>query len=575
MGQQLVREAYGRAGLGGWKKRRLSCNGADRGFNRHPTVKAGPRPTGLSLRENLENRNYEEKQMTAVQLVLTGASSTSNENWLTIHWERVTKEVKRLQMRIAKAVREKRHGKVKALQWILTHSFFAKLLAVKRVTQSSGAHTPGVDGVVWKSPKQKMKAVKSLQRRGYHPLPLRRIYIPKKSGGERPLSIPTLIDRSMQALHLLALEPVAEMKADKNAYGFRPKRSTADAIEQCFNALAQKRSASWILEGDIRACFDSLSGDWLEGNIPMDKTLLTKWLRAGYIEKATLHPTFHGVPQGGVISPCILVLALSGLEGTVKSVTSPRDKVNVISYADDFVITGASREILENKVMPAVEAFLKERGLELSPSKTKITHIDEGFDFLGFNVRKYKGKLLIKPSKKNVKSFLKESRKLIKSNATAKTEDLISQLNPKIRGWANYFCHVVAKETFNDVDCFICQAMLRWMKRRHPNKSFQWMRKKYFRSEGLRNWIFSVPVVNEKGESVPLDLLSMVHVPIRRHVKIRAEATPYDPQFADYFLKRAPRRKNTKNRITREASSYNITSAKNTKRATGSSKGGL
>ena len=240
--------------------------------------------------------------MTAVHLVLTGASSASNQNWLTINWGQVTKEVKRLQMRIAKAVREKRHSKVKALQWILTHSFSAKLLAVKRVTQSSGAHTPGVDGVIWKTPEQKMKAVKSLQKRGYRPLPLRRIYIPKKSGrnDRRPLSIPALFDRSMQALHLLALEPVAEMKADKNAYGFRPKRSTADAIEQCFKALAKKVSPSWILEGDIRACFDSLSGTWLEDNIPMDKTLLTKWLRAGYIEGKTLHPTFHGVPQGSL-----------------------------------------------------------------------------------------------------------------------------------------------------------------------------------------------------------------------------------------------------------------------------------
>lgn len=497
--------------------------------------------------------------MTAVQLILTGASSASNENWLTINWERATNEVKRLQMRIAKAVREKRYGKVKALQWILTHSFFAKLLAVKRVTQSSGAHTPGVDGVIWRTPKQKMKAVKSLQRRGYRPLPLRRIYIPKKSGGDRPLSIPSLIDRSMQALHLLALEPVAEMKADRNAYGFRPKRSTADAIEQCFIALARRVSPTWILEGDIRTCFDSLSGNWLEDNIPMDKMLLSKWLRAGYIEKTTLHPTFHGVPQGGVISPCILVLALSGLEEAVKSATSRRDMVNVISYADDFVITGASREILEYKVMPTVVAFLKERGLELSLSKTKITHIDEGFDFLGFNVRKYKGKLLIKPSKKNIKSFLRETRRLIKSNATVATEVLISQLNPKIRGWANYFCRVVAKETFSYVDHVINQAILRWVKRRHPNKSYQWMRKKYFRSQGLRNWIFSTPMVTEKGKMVFLDLLAMVHTPIRRHVKIRAEATPYDPQFKDYFLKREMcRKKHTKNEETKEASSLTL-----------------
>lgn len=429
--------------------------------------------------------------MTAGYIKLTGASATSNQTWLTINWGQVGKEVKRLQMRIAKAAREKRYGKVRALQWILTHSFSAKLLAVKRVTQSSGAKTPGVDGVTWKTSKQKIKAVKSLQRRGYKTQPLRRIYIPKSRGGQRPLSIPPMRCRAMQALHLLALEPVAEMRADKNAYGFRPKRSTADAIEQCFNMLAKKVSPSWVLEGDIRACFDSLSGSWIQENIPMDKLLLTKWLRAGYIEEKTLHSTFDGVPQGSVISPCILVLALSGLEEAVKSAISRRnDKVHVISYADDFVITGASKEVLENKVMPVVVSFLKERGLELSQAKTKITHIDEGFDFLGFNVRKYKGKLLIKPSKKNVKSFLDTIRKLIKSNATTTTEALIYQLNPRIRGWANYFCHVVAKETFSYVDHFIFQTILQWVKRRHPNKSVEWKLKKYYRSQGLRNWIF-------------------------------------------------------------------------------------
>ncbi len=511
-----------------------------------PSAKAGPRPTGLSLRENMENRNYEEKQMTAVSIILTGASSAPNLTWHTINWKQVGKEVRRLQMRIAKAVREKRYGKVKALQWILTHSFNAKLLAVKRVTQSSGAKTPGVDGVLWRTPKQKIEAVKSLQTRGYQPQPLRRIYIPKSRGGKRPLSIPPMRCRAMQALHLLALEPVAEMRADRNAYGFRPRRSTADAIGQCFIALGQKSSASWILEGDIRACFDSLSGTWLEENIPMDKTLLAKWLRAGYMEEKTLHSTFDGVPQGSVISPCILVLALSGLEEAIKSVVSRRnDKVHMISYADDFVITGASKEVLENKVMPVVVSFLKERGLELSQAKTKITHIDEGFDFLGFNVRKYKGKLLIKPSKKNVKSFLDTIRKLIKSNAAIGTETLISQLNPKIRGWANYFYHVVAKETFAHVDTAIFEAILRWVKRRHPNKSFKWMRKKYFRTQGLRNWIFSTRIVKEKGKSAFLDLFSIARVPIRRHVKIRAEATPYDPQFTEYFLKRKAIKRNT------------------------------
>ncbi|OFW85078.1 MAG: group II intron reverse transcriptase/maturase [Alphaproteobacteria bacterium RIFCSPHIGHO2_12_42_13] len=507
--------------------------------------------------------------MSAMNLSLTGASSATNLTWATINWEQVSRQVTRLQFRIAKAVREKRYGKVKALQWLLTNSFMAKLLAVRRVTQSSGSKTPGVDGVLWRTPQQKMKAAKSLRRRGYKPQPLRRIYISKKSGGLRPLSIPAMLCRAMQTLHLLALEPVAEMKADRNAYGFRPKRSTADAIEQCFKSLAKKSSAPWVMEGDIRACFDSLSGTWLQDNIPMDKTLLTKWLRAGYIEERTLHPTFNGVPQGGSISPCILVLAFSGLEETVKNVASIKDKVNVVSYADDFVITGASKEVLEHKVRPIVETFLKERGLELSPQKTKITHVDDGFDFLGFNVRKYKGKLLIKPSKKNVKSFLDEIRKTIKFNANTATENLIQQLNPKIRGWANYFRHVVAKETFSHVDACIFKAILRWIKKRHPKKNAKWTNRKYFRPEGFRNWIFFVRVIDVKNKDTYLDLHSAAYTPIRRHVKIKSAATPYDPQFKEYFLERQRYRKNIRESGSKEGTA-NSNVSRNTARATGS-----
>ncbi len=512
--------------------------------------------------------------MTAVEIPLTGASSAPELTWAAINWQQVRFEVKRLQLRIAKAVRGKRHGKVRALQWLLTHSFSAKLLAVKRVAENSGAKTPGVDGVLWKTPEKKIQAVKSLQRRGYQPLPLRRIYIPKTQG-RRPLSIPSLIDRSMQALHLLSLEPAAEMMADKNAYGFRPKRSTADAIEQCFNSLARKVSPPWILEGDIRACFDNLSAKWLVDHIPMDKALLNKWLTAGYVEEKTLHPTLEGVSQGSPTSPAILVIALSGLEKAIKSAASRRDKVNVISYADDFVITGASKEILEDKVMPIVATFLKERGLELSPQKTKITHVDDGFDFLGFNVRKYKGKLLIKPSKKNVKSFLDEIRGLIKSNPTAKTENLILQLNPKIRGWANYFCHVVAKETFNYVDYCIFKTIIRWVKRRHPGKAAVWRCKKYFRSQGLQHWIFSAAVRDEEGNTSFVDLLKASNIPIRRHVKIRAEATPYDPQFKEYFLKRKWLRVRKETKINQKGEPLNFNSSREVKRTTGSLKTGL
>lgn len=476
--------------------------------------------------------------MTGMSLSFTGASSLSNGSWDTIEWPPFTKEVRRLQMRIAKAVREKRYGKVKALQWLLTHSYSAKLLAVKRVTSNSGSRTPGVDGVLWRTPLQKMKAVESLKRRGYKPQPLKRIYISKKSGGKRPLSIPTLQCRAMQALHLLALEPVAEMRADKNAYGFRSKRSVADAIGQCFNALAQKTASQWVLEGDIRSCFDSLCGSWLQENIPMDTVLLTKWITAGYIKDKTLYSTFDGVPQGGIISPTILVLALSGLEARLKKATSLKDKVNMISYADDFVVTGVSKELLEQKVKPLVQDFLRERGLELSNKKAQITHIDTGFDFLGFNVRKYKGTLLIKPSKENIKGFLSRIRKLIKSQATIKTENLLYQLNPKLRGWANYYRHVCSKKSFVYVDTFVFKTLMQWAKRRHPKKGTKWICDKYFRSQGLRNWIFSTRIKDKEGNIIFLDLYKTVHMPIRRHVKIKGEATPYDPQYKEYFLKR-------------------------------------
>ena len=348
----------------------------------------------------------------------------------------------------------------------------------------------------------------------------------------------------MQTLHLLALEPVAETKADRNSYGFRPKRSTADSIQQCFTLLARKVSPPWILEGDIRACFDTLSGAWLQQHILMDTPLLSKWLTAGYIEKDSLHPTVDGVPQGGTISPALLVLALSGLEEAIRNASSPKDRVHAVIYADDFIVTGSSKEVLETKVMPVIVFFLKERGLELSSAKTKITHIKEGFDFLGFNVRKYKGKLLIKPSKESINSFLVNIRKTIRSNGTAKTENLIHQLNPKVRGWANYYCHVVAKEAFTYIDRCIFMALKKWMTRRHPNKGAQWQYKKYFRSQGLQRWIFHATVKDEKRNNFFLDLFKAVHVPIRRHVKVRADATPYDPEYKDYFLNRKRLRKN-------------------------------
>lgn len=479
-----------------------------------------------------------------MQMTSKIGASQAISRWSSIDWEKIEKEVYRLQVRIAKARQEKRLGRVKSLQWLLTHSASAKLLAVKRVLSSKGARTAGIDGKLYKDSNDKLQLAINLKQRGYKAQPLKRVYIPKSNGKKRALGIPTLHDRAMQALYLLALEPTAEMDADHNSYGFRPKRSTADAIEQAFKVLCHKDSAVWILDADIKACFDSISHEWLLNNIPIDKRILSQWLKAGYIEKQLLLPTTEGTPQGGIISPALANLALDGLEQDLREVKGGKsNKIHLIRYADDIVVTGASKEVLEVEVKPIIARFLKERGLSLSEEKTSIAHIEHGFDFLGFNLRKYKGKLLIKPSKKAIHRFLKKIRLLFKSRKTAEAYQLIGELNPKIRGWANYYRHVVAKKAFNYVDNGIYHCISRWTKRRHNNKNMAWIRKKYFHRKGLSNWVFFGTFINKEGLKVEHNLVKASNIVIKRHVKIRKEARLYDPNFFDYFSRREKKKR--------------------------------
>jgi RNA-directed DNA polymerase len=289
--------------------------------------------------------------------------------------------------------------------------------------------------------------------------------------------------------------------------------------------------------------FDRISHDWLLTHTPIDKQVLRKWLKAGYMEKTVLHPTDDGTPQGGIISPVLANLALDGLEQAVKGLFTRQEhrkaKVYIARYADDFIISGSSRELLEEVVKPRVIELLRERGLELSEEKTSITHIEDGFDFLGQHVRRYPdGKVLTTPSKKNVKTFLDKARRTVELHKTAPAGQLIGVLNPIIRGWANYHRFGASKATYTSVDSALFKKLWQWARRRHPHKNATWVKEKYFGQDGGRNWVFFGETSQANGKKKCVRLRVAARTPIIRHVQIRAEANPYDPAWEPYFERR-------------------------------------
>ena len=378
--------------------------------------------------------------------------------------------------------------------------------------------------------------------KGYKAKSLKRKSIPKKNGKFRHLGIPTIRDRAIQALYKLALEPIAETLADPNSYGFRPKRSCADAIQQCHNVLSQRKSAEWILEADIKGCFDNISHQWILEHIPLSKKVLTQWLKAGYMDKEHWFPTESGTPQGGIISPIIANMVLDGLEKTINTharhkPNSNPHKINFVRYADDFVVTGSDSEYLEQEIKPVICKFLADRGLELSKEKTKITHINQGFDFLGFNIRKYNGKCLTKPNKESVKSIYSSIREGVTKHKTVKQEELIRMIALKIIGWANFFSHSAAKQTFSRLDNLMFKLLWKWAKRRHPKKGKRWIKAKYFKSRGNQQWVFSTA---DKEQICKLPLFDATK--IIRHTKIKSLSNPYDKEWDGYFKDRERKR---------------------------------
>jgi len=389
-------------------------------------------------------------------------------DWNNIQWDIPKRHVRRLQERIFRATRNKDWTKVKNLQKLLVRSHSARLLSVRRVTQeNNGKYTPGIDGQIYATSKERAKLAEEVHRTNifnYKCKPLRRVYIPKSSGDKRPLGIPTVKDRVMLMLVRLALEPEWEARFEPHSYGFRPGRRCMDAIWQIWVSIkmhgTQKRSP-WVLDADISGCFDNINHETLLKEVPVFREPVRRWLKSGIIEFEKYFQTKSGTPQGGIISPLLANIALNGMErlfgaeNSKGNYTAPshrkgdNKRLNLIRYADDFVVTAPSREKIVSYVLPKLGTFLKERGMELNEAKTKIVHRDKGFDFLGFNIRQYysktRGMCLAKPSKKAVKRHLEHLKTVISMNA----DELISKLNPIIRGWAKYYCYSSAKETFN------------------------------------------------------------------------------------------------------------------------------
>ncbi|WP_305064545.1 group II intron reverse transcriptase/maturase [Methanococcoides sp.] len=465
-----------------------------------------------------------------------GEKLTDMPNWNNINWNSVEMHISRIQVRITKAVINRNWNLVKRLSYLLTHSHYAKLLAVRKVIQNKGKRTAGIDGELWSTPKSKMNAALSLSDKHYKARPLKRVFIEKYgSDKKRPLGIPTMYDRAMQALYALALDPIAEVTADKRSFGFRKSRSTQDACSQIFGSMSQKRSAQWILEGDIKGCFDNISHQWLINSTPMDKSILKQFLKAGFVYENSLFPTKAGTPQGGIISPILANMTLDGIEsilvekyhrgksGRITAHQQAKHKVNFVRYADDFIVTAKTKEIAE-EAKELTKNFLTDKGLELSDEKTLITRIDNGFDFLGWNFRKYKGKLLIKPSKKSIQKVTEKISNTIKDGKTWTQEDLIDTLNPIITGWSNYHQGVVSKKTFSTLDSRIWKMLWKWAKRRHPKKSKFWIVNKYWHPKETRKWVFST----KKNQ---LKLLS--DKKIVRHTNLTLSKNPYTD--SEYF----------------------------------------
>jgi RNA-directed DNA polymerase len=497
-------------------------------------------------------------------------------SWADINWKTVTRNVKKLRMRIFRATQLGKLRKAKSLMKLMLRSISNILLAIRKVTQvNQGKKTAGIDGFIAITPHERVKLIdKVMTHKVEDILPAKRIYIPKAKGKFRPLSIPTIIDRVKQAVVLNAWEPFFETTFEPHSYGFRPGRSTHDAIEQVFNRVTRSKD-EWILNADIKAAFDNISHSFIIEKVKMlpGINFVTGWLKAGYLEREIFNSTESGTAQGSIISPLLANIALDGIGEYLNRLTCEvkhykRDKdgnihinkqgknkgkpqityvehrcpFGYIRYADDLIVTAPNAECME-AVIPHIITLLQARGLKLNPDKTEIRHTDQGCDYLGFNIRKYHGKTIIKPEKEKVLNKIKEIRKWLNDNINASAESVINYLNPIIRGFAYYYRTACSKEILSYFDSKIWEALYKWARKKHGSLSRKEVVRKYFnigiQHPKFNKWDFLTITKDRRGKSKAIVLFKAASVKKVIHVKVPGKYSKDDPTLTKYWSDRA------------------------------------